>query len=1202
MGGLISADRLFGLLERDYPVGEIEKAVAAALRPSADVDLTAHKVLLDLSRSPAGQIRLATTNFDLLFEACDPSLPRSRPPRLPDPSRTEEMIGVIHLHGHVDDGYTGAEGDGFVLSSSEFGRAYLSEGWATSFIRSVLDRYTVVFVGYTADDPPVQYLLEALNRSSSSPAELYAFQAGADDVAQAKWRHKGVHAISYDPEPGHKALWDTLEAWAARARDPEAWSDGVIAMAQRGPADLEPHERGMVTHLVSTVEGARKFATAEKPPPAEWLCVFDRTCRFATPGQMGPLGTDRTFVDPFALYGLDSDAIPAPIDPEDVFSKREAPANAWDGFFHSRLDRLNATDQKFSSLRGHFSTNVPSLVSRHHQIGAWIARVADQPATVWWAAGQSGLHPNTRFRIRRELERRERGSSSVVRKAWRALFEVWDSDIGSPQRGWYELKATIALDGWTNSALREFASIHRPYLKASRPTFTRPIPPNSVADCSLQDLVDLSVEYPRFRGDVDIPHQCLARVLRNLASNLELAIDLEAETGKGFMSLCPIEPDENLEGDASSRDIGLSSYVLFFCQQYRRLVQVDREAARREFFSWRQDDPEVFARLRIWVAGDPRVLTSAECGRVLWSLDDEVFWGLRHQRDLLLVLARRWGDLSTANRKAIERRLLGGQPRWSYEDEAGHKQRQAWESLTRLHWLSSQGCEFTFDLSQASEALKQAAPDWTDASAAHAADTTEARGGWVQTNTDFTELLSVPLSGLLDTAQALRARQAGTLVQNEPFMGLVAARPVKAFGALTLAARAGDYPAWAWHDFLYAEARKEDRPRLIVQISERMARIPPSDLAELLRMAARWLSVVAKTLLDVHPDSFGSCWRAIIGAIEVSPSQAGSSVIRQNEPPDWVSEAINSPVGDLAKALMRDPAVGNLESGQGFPAKWKSRVEALLSLPGDARCHALTIFMHNLNWFFAIDPQWTETNLNSALEEKGDRGDAAWSGFFWGAGRGAPDGQLYSRLKPLLLALISDSKLKRRRDAEVLSAVLLSGWGSRDEATGERYVTDAEMHDALVNGDDDFRTHTIWYLQRWSDGNENGRWDGKAEVFLSDAWPKHNKAKSGVVSARLCEFAFAQKKRFAEIAEIILPMLTPVRGDRLDLLYLIDRDESVVSDHPKQTLALLYAVLPDDVTGWPYGGDGLLNRIQEADPSLKTDTRMIELRRRWASR
>jgi hypothetical protein len=122
--------------------------------------------MLDLATTPEGRIRIITTNFDRLFESCSEKITIWEPPQLPDPFRQRDMDGIVHLHGCVNRDYTGSNGDGFVLSSSEFGRAYLSDGWATQFVRDILGLYVVVFVGYTADDPPVQYLLEALNKKN----------------------------------------------------------------------------------------------------------------------------------------------------------------------------------------------------------------------------------------------------------------------------------------------------------------------------------------------------------------------------------------------------------------------------------------------------------------------------------------------------------------------------------------------------------------------------------------------------------------------------------------------------------------------------------------------------------------------------------------------------------------------------------------------------------------------------------------------------------------------------------------------------------------------------------------------------------------------------------------------------------------------------------------------------------------------------
>jgi hypothetical protein len=41
VGGILAADRVFGLLEREFSVTDIERAVGAALKPRDKVDLTA---------------------------------------------------------------------------------------------------------------------------------------------------------------------------------------------------------------------------------------------------------------------------------------------------------------------------------------------------------------------------------------------------------------------------------------------------------------------------------------------------------------------------------------------------------------------------------------------------------------------------------------------------------------------------------------------------------------------------------------------------------------------------------------------------------------------------------------------------------------------------------------------------------------------------------------------------------------------------------------------------------------------------------------------------------------------------------------------------------------------------------------------------------------------------------------------------------
>jgi SIR2-like domain len=546
ISGLVPADRIFGLLEREFKARDIQESVARALKPSESVDLSAHRTLLQLASGPDGKVRLVTTNFDLLFEAAASNINSFSPPHIPDPRRHDDLEGVTHLHGKVTPDYSGATDDRFVLSSSEFGHAYVSEGWATKFIASLLERYVVVFVGYTADDPPVQYLLEALNRDTGSSGSLYAFQAGPSADADSRWRHRGVEPIPYDPSDHHKALWDTLAAWAIRAQDPEAWQINLIHNAHGGPEAMSPHERGQIVHLVETVEGARRFASAERLPPAEWLCVFDPSVRYSMPRRLKDV-VNGEIIDPFELYGLDSDPRPAPVDADDFRARRAAPGAAKNPLLLTRLDQTDLGPNEMPALSGHWALNVPMLTDRLRHLSAWISKVAYQPATVWWATGKRGLHPDIQQMIQFQLRNKDTPSTPEVRRAWQLMSEAWATRHDEANGPWFELKAQIARDGWSPAAARQLALVHRAYLAVQRPFSGSPKPPG-LDNPMLGDMLVLDVEYPHLDIDVEIPNSMISAVTREFRRNVEHAVALELETGGYALSqIAPIQADPGLE-------------------------------------------------------------------------------------------------------------------------------------------------------------------------------------------------------------------------------------------------------------------------------------------------------------------------------------------------------------------------------------------------------------------------------------------------------------------------------------------------------------------------------------------------------------------------------------------------------------------------------------------------------------------------------
>lgn len=91
-------------------------------------------------------MRLVTTNFDSHFSAAarvvfenDPACELHFAPALPP---GDSFSGIIYLYGGVEKPF-----ERLVLTDSDFGRGYLTEGWARIFLQKLFERFTVLFVG-----------------------------------------------------------------------------------------------------------------------------------------------------------------------------------------------------------------------------------------------------------------------------------------------------------------------------------------------------------------------------------------------------------------------------------------------------------------------------------------------------------------------------------------------------------------------------------------------------------------------------------------------------------------------------------------------------------------------------------------------------------------------------------------------------------------------------------------------------------------------------------------------------------------------------------------------------------------------------------------------------------------------------------------------------------------------------------------------
>ena len=111
-------------------LGELETLYGEAVRTECTQMLSAgtcaevHRHIISFFES--GPIRVVTTNFDLRFEqAADELSVQVRVFSGPALPVGDSFEGLVHLHGSLE--YPGE----MVLSDSDFGKAYVSDGWAS---------------------------------------------------------------------------------------------------------------------------------------------------------------------------------------------------------------------------------------------------------------------------------------------------------------------------------------------------------------------------------------------------------------------------------------------------------------------------------------------------------------------------------------------------------------------------------------------------------------------------------------------------------------------------------------------------------------------------------------------------------------------------------------------------------------------------------------------------------------------------------------------------------------------------------------------------------------------------------------------------------------------------------------------------------------------------------------------------------------
>lgn len=338
-------DMFYAQLERRHANPfKLREISARLLKPKKNINPNAyavHKHLLSLSRvRKTGELHLVTTNYDTLFvraaKALKVEMPEYVAPLLPIP-KTGKWNGLVYLHGKLSFPLLRESLNSFVISSGDFGQAYLTERWAARFISELFRMYTVCFIGYSANDTIMKYVVDALAsdvRSGNRKLKVYAFDGYTDGEKEDKaklWEMRGVEPILFfKPERNdYSELGRAIEAWNCVYSLGLSGAQRIIVdEAAKLPADVTSADRDSIRRVIWALRqedglAAAQFGQMEPPPPLEWFDEF--------------LADDRRIeLEWQKELSVDEDAVPEddpllPLSKEGEFSQRDLNILIWLG-------------------------------------------------------------------------------------------------------------------------------------------------------------------------------------------------------------------------------------------------------------------------------------------------------------------------------------------------------------------------------------------------------------------------------------------------------------------------------------------------------------------------------------------------------------------------------------------------------------------------------------------------------------------------------------------------------------------------------------------------------------------------------------------------------------------------------------------------------------------------------------------------------
>ncbi len=1130
-----------------------------------------HKALLQLSKTKDKKTRLITTNFDRVFHKAREegkfSYETYQAPLLPVPKNRWD--GLVYLHGLLPEKPNGADLDHLVVSSGDFGLAYLTERWAARFVSELFRSYTVCFVGYSINDPVLRYMMDALAADrmlGENPPEMFVFgvfKKGELDSENAQWKAKNVTPILYKRHSNHYYFHETMKQWAITYRDGLGGKEQIVATAafyNPSTSDLHNDYAKKLAWALSDPTGipAKKFSQLEPSPSISWLSVLDS------------IELKRNDLSRFGVDNIDFDR-------DLKFSLLSRPAKSVDAPF-MRLSSHSHNEVKWDKIMRH--------------LGRWLTHHLNDRDLVLYILKHGGtLHSELRRLINWEINEQRKNKleantayfDRLKKKSDDAeicdyMLTVWEIVLaGYCVQPDLSINIYSWLDEYKHSSLTTSLKNELRAMLSPKVYFRKPY--SSETDNGIKNLLDWDVSLAVYSIHSELVElEQVASWKNDISALFSTFNDLLLEVMELKQTLHEVSKfsdytyiqQPSIQKHAQNKHYNSWTVLIELLRDsWLSLLSLDQELANNVILIWWKTPFPIFKRLALFALTQSETIPVQKINSWLEQDDCRWLWSVNVQRELMQLLPILAPKLIDPEKRRLLTNIFNGPKREWFKreiDDAEFKKIKDRDIWLRIEKLKNAGLQLDIQFEELYQVIakenpawclndeqKEEFPFWMSSGSEHKSASSSPLGEkelieWLKDNPkhDHWETDDWPLrcKNDFDTVK-------NVLIQLEADGVWIAERWREAFQVWT-DNRLLSFKAWRYlSDFILSLG--EDK---LVDISWNLA---------------QWLKG-NHTCKIINIELFFGYFDKLLGL---------PYVVENDDFNDPLNAAINHPIGIITESFFKQWYSTKPKNNEGLADEYQQRLEEIVQNEKQVYSLGKAIVATNALSLFMVDPKWTKKFVLPWFNwQDSNKSLMAWRSYLWSP-----------RLHKYFLVSIKEDLLETANHYDDL--------GHRKEQYA-RFLTSLALQQyteykvkELVLAFKSLPENALHYVaSSLSDSlSSSGEklteyWEHRVRVFLMRIWPKQTNLSDQTVN-QLALLCINARDNFVDALSILKHNLVNIE----DTEYLVHklRESNLLESYPKQALEFLDSLIAIKPKSRPPSKlkDCLL-RIAQIKPELKS--------------